>query len=426
MKKLIKNGLVITMDSKRNEKIEKLDIVIDDDKICELCPSYNGEYDLLIDAQNKIIMPGLINCHTHLGMSIFRATNDSLNLNEWLENKIWPIENTLTNEDIYYTTLLSLIEMIKTGTTTSNDMYFNCEGILKAIKEAKTRVMFTRCLTDNDGEGNNRINEFIKLYKENKNNELIKFAVAPHAMYTCSFDYLKNCSNLAKKLNIPVHMHFCENLDEVKGIKEKYQKKPVEVLKDIGLLDNKLILAHSTFIDDDELDILKNYDVSFVTNPISNLNLGCGIANISKYQNYVNICLGTDGQGSGNNLNMFYHMSVTDLLQKGLYKDPKIMSSYDILKMATINGAKALGMEDIIGSVEIGKKADLIILNMDNILTYPNVDLINNICHNTLPNNIETTIINGDILMLNNKLMLDINEDELKQKISLITNRISN
>lgn len=426
MKKLIKNGLVITMDSKRNEKIEKLDIVIDDDKICELCPNYNGEYDLLIDAQNKIIMPGLINCHTHLGMSIFRATNDSLNLNEWLENKIWPIENTLTNEDIYYTTLLSLIEMIKTGTTTSNDMYFNCEGILKAIKEAKTRVMFTRCLTDNDGEGNNRINEFIKLYEENKNNELIKFAVAPHAMYTCSFDYLKDCSNLAKKLNIPVHMHFCENLDEVKGIKEKYQKKPVEVLKDIGLLDNKLILAHSTFIDDDELEILKNYDVSFVTNPISNLNLGCGIANISKYQNYVNICLGTDGQGSGNNLNMFYHMSVTDLLQKGLYKDPKIMSSYDILKMATINGAKALGMEDIIGSVEIGKKADLIILNMDNILTYPNVDLINNICHNTLPNNIETTIINGDILMLNNKLMLDINEDELKQKISLITNRISN
>lgn len=425
MIKVIKNGTVVTMDLKREKKYEKLDVVIKDNKIIDLCPNYTGQYDLIIDASEKIVMPGLINTHTHLGMSIFRATNDNLSLTEWLENMIWPIEDTLTNEETYYSTMHSLIEMLKTGTTTSNDMYFNCDGSLKAIKDTKTRVMFTRCLTDNDNNGDKKIEEFLKLYENNKENELITFSVAPHAMYTCSFDYLKKCSKLAHELKLPVHMHFCENLNEVDGIKNKYQKSPVEVLEETGLINNKLILAHATFVLED-LEKLKGKDISFSHNPISNLNLGCGIADITKYKDYVNICLGTDGQGSGNNLNMFYHMSLVDLLQKGLYKNPKVSSSYEVLKMATINGAKALGMDNLIGSIEVGKLADIIILDMNNILTIPNVDLINNICHNTLPNNVETTIVNGEILIQNHKLMLSINEELLKQKISLIANKISN
>lgn len=425
MIKVIKNGTVVTMDLKREKKYEKLDVVIKDNKIIDLCPNYTGQYDLIIDASEKIVMPGLINTHTHLGMSIFRATNDNLSLTEWLENMIWPIEDTLTNEETYYSTMHSLIEMLKTGTTTSNDMYFNCDGSLKAIKDTKTRVMFTRCLTDNDNNGDKKIEEFLKLYENNKENELITFSVAPHAMYTCSFDYLKKCSKLAHELKLPVHMHFCENLNEVDGIKNKYQKSPVEVLEETGLINNKLILAHATFVLED-LEKLKGKDISFSHNPISNLNLGCGIADITKYKDYVNICLGTDGQGSGNNLNMFYHMSLVDLLQKGIYKNPKVSSSYEVLKMATINGAKALGMDNLIGSIEVGKLADIIILDMNNILTIPNVDLINNICHNTLPNNVETTIVNGEILIQNHKLMLSINEELLKQKISLIANKISN
>lgn len=425
MIKVIKNGTVVTMDLKREKKYEKLDVVIKDNKIIDLCPNYTGQYDLIIDASEKIVMPGLINTHTHLGMSIFRATNDNLSLTEWLENMIWPIEDTLTNEETYYSTMHSLIEMLKTGTTTSNDMYFNCDGSLKAIKDTKTRVMFTRCLTDNDNNGDKKIEEFLKLYENNKENELITFSVAPHAMYTCSFDYLKKCSKIAHELKLPVHMHFCENLNEVDGIKNKYQKSPVEVLEETGLINNKLILAHATFVLED-LEKLKGKDISFSHNPISNLNLGCGIADITKYKDYVNICLGTDGQGSGNNLNMFYHMSLVDLLQKGIYKNPKVSSSYEVLKMATINGAKALGMDNLIGSIEVGKLADIIILDMNNILTIPNVDLINNICHNTLPSNVETTIVNGEVLIQNHKLMLSINEELLKQKISLIANKISN
>ena len=159
-------------------------------------------------------------------------------------------------------------------------------------------------------------------------------------------------------------------------------------------------------------------------NPVSNLNLGCGIADITKYSKYVNIGLGTDGQGSGNNMNLFYHMSLVDLLQKGVYKDPTVFSSFDTLKMATIDSAKSLGVDDIIGSIEVGQLADIIILDLNNIENYPKVDLITNIVHNTESINIDTTIINGEVLMQNHKLMIDINEDELKSKIDSIIGRL--
>lgn len=421
---LIKNAIVITMDGTRDEQYEKLDIVIADDTIKELTNEYKGEYDKLIDATNKVVMPGLINCHTHLGMSVFRATNDSLTLEKWLQEKIWPIEDKLTDDDIYYTTMLSCIEMIKSGTTTSNDMYYNCNGSLKAIKECQVRSLFSRCLMDSDGGGDKRIEEFLKLYNENVSQDLITFSVAPHAIYTCSYEYLKRCANLAKELKLPIHIHFCENLDEVNNIKNKYHKSPLALLKELGYLENKLILAHATYISDLELEELKNRDVSFVHNPISNLNLGCGIADITKYRKYVNITLGTDGQGSGNNLNLFKHMSYVDLLQKGIYKDPTIFSSYDVLKIATINGAKALGLGNLVGSITPGKKADIIIIDLDSTETYPSPDLITNIVHNVDASNIDTTIVNGKILMENHQIKLSINEDNIKKEVDRIINKI--
>lgn len=421
---LIKNATVITMDDTRDEQYEKLDIVIADDTIKELTNEYKGEYDKLIDATNKVVMPGLINCHTHLGMSVFRATNDSLTLEKWLQEKIWPIEDKLTDDDIYYTTMLSCIEMIKSGTTTSNDMYYNCNGSLKAIKECQVRSLFSRCLMDSDGGGDKRIEEFLKLYNENVSQDLITFSVAPHAIYTCSYEYLKRCANLAKELKLPIHIHFCENLDEVNNIKNKYHKSPLALLKELGYLENKLILAHATYISDLELEELKNRDVSFVHNPISNLNLGCGIADITKYRKYVNITLGTDGQGSGNNLNLFKHMSYVDLLQKGIYKDPTIFSSYDVLKIATINGAKALGLGNLVGSITPGKKADIIIIDLDSTETYPSLDLITNIVHNVDASNIDTTIVNGKILMENHQIKLSINEDNIKKEVDRIINKI--
>lgn len=415
MRKVIKNGIVITMDSTR-ERFENIDIIIDDDKIVDLVYDYNGEYDELIDATNKVVLPGLINAHTHLGMSYFRATNDNLPLQAWLTDKIWPIEDKMTEEDVYYGTLLSVLEMIKTGTTCSSDMYFFANGALKALKETKVRCLFTRCLADINNDGDSRIEEFKKIYNENKDNELIKFSVAPHALYTCNLEYMKKCSNLANELNLPVHMHYLENKKEIDDIKEMYGMKPLDVLKESGLINNKLILAHCTFVDDETLEAFKDKDISFVHNPISNLNLGCGIADIIKYKNYVNVCLGTDSQGSGNNLNMFYHMSIVDLLQQGKHEDSTVLSSYEVLKMATINAAKALGMDELIGSIEIGKRADIIVLDLNDILTKPSPDLITNITHNAF-NNVELVMINGNILMKDKKLLLNIDEKELIKKI---------
>ena len=415
MRIIIKNGTVITMDPNR-DKYEKLDIVIDDDTIVDITKNYTGKYDKLIDATDKIVMPGLINAHTHLGMSYFKATNDNLSLQDWLSKKIWPIEDKMNDEDAYYSTLLSLIEMIKTGTTCAADMYFYCEGIIKALKELKTRCLFTRCLMNSDNKGKDRIDDFINLYNKYKDEELINFCVAPHALYTCNLDYLKECASLAKEYNLPIHIHYCENKQELYDIKKQYKTSPLEVLKKSNLLDNKLILAHCTYVDDESLKEFKDKDISFIHDPISNLNLGCGIADITKYNKYVNIALGTDGVGSGNNLNMFYHMSLVDLLQKGIHEDPTVFSSYEVLKMATINGAKALGLDKEIGSIEIGKKADIIMLDMNDVTTKPNPDLITSITHNAL-NNVTMTMINGNILMQNKKLLLEIDENKIINKV---------
>ena len=423
MIKVIKNGTVLTMSSNR-DKIENIDIVIKDDKIIDLVKDYNGEYDELIDATNKVVLPGLINAHTHLGMSYFRATNDNLTLQDWLNNMIWPIEDKMTKEDVYYGTLLSCIEMIKTGTTTSNDMYFYSDKAIDALIETKVRCLFTRCLSDIGNNGEKVIEEFLDLYNKYKNNDLIKFSVAPHAMYTCNLEYLKKCSKLATDLNLPVHMHYLENKKEIEDIKNSYNMKPIDVLKESGLLNNKLILAHCTYLDDENLNAFKDKDISVVHNPISNLNLGCGIADITKYKKYVNVCLGTDSAGSGNNLNMLYHTSVVDLLQKGKYEDSTVHSSYETLKMATINGAKALGMNDI-GSIEVGKKADIIMLDLEDALAAPHEDLITNIVHNAY-NSVVMTMINGNILMKDKKILLDINESKLIETISNRIKELSN
>ncbi len=426
MIQVIKNGTVVTMDEKRQKKYEKLDIVIKDDTIDKITDSYTGTYDKLIDASGKIVLPGLINCHTHLGMSIFRATNDDYPLQDWLTKKIWPIEDHMTDEDIYYTTLLSCLEMIKTGTTTSNDMYFGVNGSLKAIEEAKVRSVFSRCLMGNmDSDSLERIEEFKKLVNENQGKELLTFTVTPHSMYTCNEEYLMECEKVATELHLPIHIHYSENEKEVEGIRNDYKTSPAKALEKVGYLNHKLILAHGTFISEEDQKLLASHDVSIATNPISNLNLGCGIADLVQYKkNGLNICLGTDGQGSGNTLNMFYHMSVVDQLQKAKYQDPTVFNSYEVLKMATIYGARALGLEDKIGSIEEGKKADIIILDLHNTEVYPTVDLINQIVHNVESSNIDTTIVNGCVLMENHQLTLPIDEEKLKKDINSIIYRL--
>ena len=431
MRILIKNANLISMSEERKKVEENIDIKIEENKIIEIGKNLSEEkIDKIIDATNKVVMPGLINTHAHVPMSIFRETLDGYNLQEWLTQKIWPMEDKLTKEDIYYGSKLSFIEMIKSGSTTINDMYAMTDDIIKAALETKIRLETTRTLMNiaGDEDGENRIKELEEVLKNYRNKyETITLNAGIHGLYTSYTEYVEKAIKFAKEKELKIHMHFCENEKEVEDIRNMHSKNPIEMLEKFE--NTKLLLAHSVILTDEEIKRIKeiseekNIDLSISHCPVSNLKLGCGIANISKMLDQgINVSLGTDGQGSGSNLDMFETMKFAALLQKGNLKDPKLMKSYDVLKMATINGAKALGLEDKIGSIEEGKLADLIIIDLNTTLTNPINDIFSDIVYNVKATNVNTTIVNGEILMEDRKI--NINEEEIFQKCTEIINRI--
>ena len=404
MKIGIKNSTLISMDEKTEQIQKNTDILIEDRKIKKIGKNIlNGQKNIkIIDATNKVVMPGLINTHAHVPMSIFRETIDGYNLQDWLTQKIWPIEDKLTKEDIYNASILSFSEMIQTGCTTINDMYFMTEEIIKAMQASGIRLQTTRAIT---GNGNNqqdlkRLEELKQVIKKYREDENLTFNVGIQGLYTTNIEYIKKSIEFAKKENILVHMHFCENTQEVKDIIKMQGKKSIEVIQK-EFNDIKLILAHCVKLTDDDIKELSKLkaNISVSHCPVSNLKLGCGIANISKMKEHeLNISLGTDGQGSGSNLDMFETMKFAALLQKGKNENSREMPAYDVLKMATINGAKALGLENKIGSIEEGKEADIIIINMDSILTKPENNLLAQIVYNVKGRDVETVIVAGKIL----------------------------
>lgn len=431
MKILIKNACLVSMSEKREQIEENIDIKIEDSKIVEIGKNLNLEgIDKIIDATKKIVMPGLINTHSHVPMSIFRETLDGYNLQDWLSQKIWPMEDKLTNEDIYYGSKLSFIEMIKTGCTTINDMYAMTEDIIKAALETGIRLQTTRTLMNIAGneDGNKRIKELEEVLNLCRNKyETITLNAGIHGLYTSYTEYVEKAIRFAKENDLLIHMHFCENDKEVEDIKNMHSKSPIEMLEKFE--DTKLLLAHSVILTDEEIKKIreiadeKNIKLSISHCPVSNLKLGCGIANISKMQEEkINVSLGTDGQGSGSNLDMFESMKFAALLQKGNLKNPTLMKAYDVLKLATINGAKALEMEDKIGSIEEGKLADIIIINPNTPITNPVNDICSNIVYNVKGTDVETTIVNGKILMEDRKINFE--EEEIYNRCKEIIERI--
>lgn len=400
---LIRNGNVIIFED--DIKIENKDILINGNSIekIESGIPIKDEYYVL-DATDKIVMPGLINTHTHVGMSIFRGTYEGLDLTTWLNQKIWPKEAMLTKEDVYYTSMLSFIEQISTGTTCTNDHYFFSEATINAALDMGIRLVSTRVLMDIDGKGEERLEEFKNLYNSRDNKqELVTYTVSPHGLYTCSSQYLSKVSDIAIEYNLPVHVHFLESINEIEDIKKLHGKEAIDVLKQF-FSNTHNILAHGVKLGKREIEEIKKMDCGIVHNPVSNMMLGCKIADITTYLDQgINVALGTDGQGSGNNLDMFQAMMLSFLLQGGIHENEKRLSTRQAFKMATINGAKLLNLEDKIGSLKIGKKADIIIVNqeenLDNITIVPNLDKIANLVYNTKGSNVETTIVNGKIVM---------------------------
>lgn len=419
MNVLIKNITLISMSSNR-EKIEyNIDVEIEDGVIKKIGKGISSR-GYVIDGTGKVLLPGFINCHNHLPMSLFRETVDGYSLQDWLEKFIWPNEKKLTKEDIYYATLLSCIEMIESGITTINDHYFFVDEIIKACNEIGIDDVYTRYLIDEDGKGLERFEELKELIERNKNE---KFTLGIHGLYTNSEEFIKMLTDYARSNNLMIHMHFCENSNEVEEIKRKYNvHNPSEVLEKY-FKDLKCILAHGVKLSDYDIDVLKNMDATIVHCPITNLKLGSGIADIVKLlENGINVALGTDGQGSGSNSDMFEIMRVAGLLQKGINEDPTLMDAYELLKMATVNGAKALGRDDI-GIIEEGKRANVFILNYNDTNMMPINNLISDIVYNADSDNVETVIINGNIVMENHRF-LNIDKDLIFRKCNEIANKL--
>lgn len=422
MKILIKNCNLISVSEKRDRYEENIDILIEDNYISKIGKNIKFDKETkVIDAKNKIVMPGFVNTHTHISMSIFRDTLDGYGLQDWLNKKIWPMEAKLTEEDIYYASLLSCIEMLKTGTTTFNDQYFMAESTIKAVLEIGLNMHTTRTIMDLSEDGDTKLKELEDLInKYNNKCENIKINVGIHGLYTTSSKCVEKAVRLAQKYNLYIHMHFAENTKEIEDIKKMHDTDyPVDLLNKYFKGIN-LVLAHCVKIDEQDIKKLDKEFVNVAHCPISNLRLGCGVAKINSFlENDLNVSLGTDGQGSGSNLDIFETMKFTALLQKGINEDATLLTAYEVIKMATINGAKALGIDGKTGSIEEGKNADLIILDLDNIVTQPINDIFSNIVYNAKGSNVITTIANGKVLMENKKINFG-NEEEIYAKCNEI------
>lgn len=412
---LIKNGMVLLFNEDYSDlSFEKKDLYISDGKIKKIQDIISDISDdcIVLDASNQYVMPGFINTHTHLPMSIFRETFEGCSLYHWLNDKIWPLEAKLTEKDVYYATMLSYIEQIRTGTTCTNDHYFISESIRQATIDSKMRAVLTRVLMDSDGidAGEKRIEEFRSLYESrDKQNSLISYTVSPHSLYTCSPYTLQKSAELAKEYGLPIHTHFLESKKEIDDIQNIHKEDATDVLKKY-FKDIKLILAHCVHLSDKDLDILKSLDLGIVHNPVSNLRLGCGIADTTKYlQKGLLVGLGTDGQGSGSNLDLWDSMKQAALIQGAIHTEEEVrLSSKDVLRMATINNAKILGLDRLIGSIEIGKQADIILVDvkqdLDHIKSIPNHNKISDLVYNKSGYEVDTTIIAGEILMENKQI----------------------
>lgn len=404
---LIKNTTLITMNSNR-DILNNVDIAIEGNNIKHI-GKVSDDFlpQKVIDGSDKITLPGLINTHTHIPMSLFRNYADDLPFWEWLHEKILPLEKNLKEEHIYWGSMLSIAEMIKSGITSFVDMYFFVEEISKAVEETGIRGFLALSVTDGQDSGEKSLKEteeFIENW-DGKANGRVNIRIAPHAPYSCSDEFLKNLVDLSRKYKKGINIHVSESEKEIKDSFDKYGKSPVERLNDLGVFDVPTLAVHCVQLSDKDIEILKAKNISVSNNPGSNLKLGNGFARVNDLlENGINVSLGTDGSASNNNLNMFEEMTLASLINKGLNKNPQSVSAYTALEMATINGAKAIGREDEIGSIELGKKADIIMIDLNQPHFYPRYNEVASLIYSAQASDVDTVIVDGEILMENKDL----------------------
>jgi len=373
--------------------------------------------ELEIDASGKLVMPGLFNAHTHLAMTLLRGYVEDMPLKEWL-NSVWKMEAKLTPNDVYWGSMLGILEMIKTGTTAFSDMYFHMDEVAKAVGETGIRAVLSYGMIERGDEerGKKEIKvgtEFIKEW-DGAFNGRIKAIFGPHAPYTCSLDFLLKVKERAEELDTLIHIHVSETKHELEEMKREHGKTPVKILEDIGFLSKRVIIAHGVWLEDEDIRILKRRGVSVAHNPVSNLKLASGIARVvDLLKAGVNVCLGTDGAASNNTYNLFEEIKIASLLQK-VVAGANAITANDVLNMATKNGYKAYEIAG--GKLAKGMLADLVLLNAKSFNYVPLYNPLHSVVYASYGCEVTHSIVDGKLLM-EDSILLTIDEENILSKV---------
>lgn len=398
-----------------NQVLELHSVAIKDDVIIDILPTADAtekySSDVIIDRSQHAVLPGFINIHTHAAMSLFRGLADDLPLMEWLNEHIWPAEGEWVDEQFVRDgTQHSIAEMIRCGTTCFNDMYFFPDQTAEVAIELGMRVSVGLILIDFPTawatDAQNYIEKGLEVHDKFKHNPLVTTAFAPHAPYTVSNEPLQHVNTLAEELDIPIHMHIHETAFEVSESIKQIGHSPIKRLEALGLLSQRMIAVHMTQLDSDDIELIEKYNVNVAHCPESNLKLASGFCPVQKLQqSNINVALGTDGSASNNDLDMIGEMRSAALLAKAVANDSTAVSAFSALEMATINGAKALALDNKLGSLEKNKQADLISINLETIESQPIYDPISQIVYSTTRDQVNDVWVAGKCLMENRQLM---------------------
>jgi 5-methylthioadenosine/S-adenosylhomocysteine deaminase len=427
---ILRNGLIVTINERRD--VFKGDILIEDKYIRGISANVQHNNADSFDASSYVIIPGLIQTHIHLCQTIFRNMADDLKLLEWLNQKIYPMEAAHTPESLRISAQLGLAELMLSGTTTIMDMgtVHHMDVVFEELVRSgirafcgKTMMDYGKIPTDLIENTQGAIDSSLSLMKRWHDcaDGRIKYAFAPRFVLSCSDELLNVTAKLSQQLKIPIHSHAAETMDEVDLVKEKYHQDTLSYLEQLGVVGPNLCLAHCIWLNEKEKDILYQQNVKVLHCPSSNLKLGSGIAPIPDYlERGITVSIGADGAPCNNNLDVFTEMRLAALIQKPKY-GPHIMDSETVMRMATMEGAKTLGLENEIGSIEIGKKADLAFIRLDQIYTIPFNNIYSKLVYSTPSSAVEYLMIDGNWVVKNRSLVYYDIDEIIKQ-----TNHVSN
>jgi len=430
---LLKDATIVTVDAE--DSIVHGDLLIEDDRIVSVGPN-KSKADFTIDAGNCAVIPGFIQTHIHLCQTLFRSAADDLALIDWLKKRVWPMEAAHSPESIAASARLGIAELIKGGTTCALTMetVHHTSEVFRVVLESGFRATVGKCMMDKGDEvpgglrerTEDSIRDSIALLEQwhDADNGRIRYCFAPRFAVSCTRELLEQVSRLARERSVMIHTHASENRTECEMVESETGMRNVAYLDHVGLTGRDVVLAHCVHLADDEIEVLRQTQTNVAHCPSSNLKLGSGIAPIAKLlANEILVSLGADGAPCNNRLDMFTEMRSAALLQKALH-GPEVLPARRVLRMATIDGARTLGLQDDLGTIEVGKKADLSLIRLDHLHTSPrSEDVVSSIVYSAQASDVQSVVVDGRMLM-NNRELLTLDERSIIEQANTQTSEL--